>query len=127
LEIKGLSKSAREKDAAQLEKWVSEYTVAHDRVPKGILLVNAWRERPIDRRDQPAFPAQMVPYATNRNHCLCTTSQLLSALTLSTTRSKRDAFLRTLFITNGVLEGWEWRDALEEVSEAEDSENESSG
>lgn len=37
-EIKGVGKSAAEKHAAQLEKWVSEYFSAHSVQPKGILI-----------------------------------------------------------------------------------------
>lgn len=112
VEIKGLSKSARERDAAQLEKWASEYLIEHDQTPKGILLVNAWRTKPIDQRDQPAFPDQMIPYAESRNQSLVTTSQLLAALVGSSTAKQRTVFLRTLFETVGVVNGWDWSDAL---------------
>jgi hypothetical protein len=121
LEIKGLSKSAGERDAAQLEKWVSEHTVEHGQVPKGILLANTWRATPLDARRQAAFPDQMVPYASGRNHCLATTSQLLSAVVVASSVRKKDAFLKALFSTVGILEGWNWQDALDIVPEPEDT------
>jgi hypothetical protein len=42
VEIKGKSKSAAEKDAAQLAKWVSHHHAETGRRPKGILIVNGW-------------------------------------------------------------------------------------
>jgi hypothetical protein len=79
VEIKGKSKSASEKDAAQLEKWRSEFHAQHGRMPKGLLIVNAWRGKPLaERSSQPAFPDQMFEFAVNqRKQCLLTTTQLL--------------------------------------------------
>ena len=50
-------KSASERNAAQLEKWVAEHTASVDddeevEAPKGILVVNAWREQPLPERDK---------------------------------------------------------------------------
>ncbi|WP_280263590.1 hypothetical protein [Nocardia abscessus] len=78
VEVKGLAKSAAEKNAAQLEKWVSLYYEKHEIKPKGILVVNAWRDLPLEERVRPNFPAQMIPYATQRNHCLLTGLQLMN-------------------------------------------------
>jgi hypothetical protein len=79
LEVKGLSKSAKERDAAQLEKWVAEHHVAEGNQPKGILVVNAYATTPLDRRSGSAFPAQMLKYAHGRELCLITGVQLLGA------------------------------------------------
>jgi hypothetical protein len=79
LEIKGLVKSAGEKDAAQLEKWVSEYLLEHGKAPKGILVVNGWRTVPLRERTEPVFPEQMLPFSKARDHCLMTGLQLLGA------------------------------------------------
>lgn len=80
VEVKGVTKSAGEKNAAQLEKWLSTYLAEKEIKAKGILLVNAFREFPLVDRKQDAFPAQMIPYATQRNQCLLTTVQLSSIL-----------------------------------------------
>lgn len=106
VEVKGLTKTAREKDAAQLEKWVSTYAIEHGCVPKGILLLNAWRSKPPHERTV-AFPPQMCPYAESRQQCLVTTSQLLTALTTASTAYEKASFLDALFNTVGVLEGWD--------------------
>lgn len=79
LEIKGLTKSAGEKDAAQLEKWVNEYYLEHSEMPKGILVANGWRSKPLADRKQPVFPNQMLKYSESRGHCLISTVQLLGA------------------------------------------------
>src|SRR5262249_54475101 len=76
-EVKGLTGSAGERDAAQLEKWVSGYVEERGAVPKGVLVVNAFRDRALAERTERAFPDQMLPYANARNHCLLTGVQLL--------------------------------------------------
>lgn len=77
IEIKGVSKSAAEKHAAQLEKWVSEYYTKHNIKPKGILIVNSFKDLPLLDRNEVAFPDQMTKYSINREHCLITGIQLL--------------------------------------------------
>lgn len=76
VEVKGLKKSAAEKHAAQLEKWVSEYHAEKDRHPKGILIVNAFCETPLKNRVHEPFPEQML-FCESRKHCLLTSWQLL--------------------------------------------------
>ncbi|MFJ2755207.1 hypothetical protein ACIO3S_06405 [Nocardioides sp. NPDC087217] len=76
VEVKGLGKSAGEKHAAQLEKWVAE-ELAGDVEAKGILVVNAWKDIPLKDRSA-AFPDQMLEYAKARGHCLLTGLQLLN-------------------------------------------------
>ncbi len=80
VEIKGQTKSAAEKHAAQLEKWVSNHFAENEILPKGILIVNTYRELPLSERNLPSFPEQMLPYATSRNHCLTTSLQLCGLL-----------------------------------------------
>lgn len=77
VEIKGLNKSAGEKNAAQLEKWVSEHVEKYDKQPKAILLVNAFRNIKLDEREEDVFPKQMLKYATYREQCLLSTTQFL--------------------------------------------------
>jgi hypothetical protein len=119
LEVKGLTKSAKESDAAQLEKWVSLYIEDHGTAPKAILAVSAWRDVPLDERTQPAFPNQMLKYATAREHCLVETSQILAAAVTCGTKKAKDAFLKTLFETVGVVEGHGWETAFTKVESGE--------
>lgn len=77
-EIKGVERSAAEKNAAQLEKWVSECIEVYNQVPKAILVINGYRKDPICERKSDVFTNQMIPYSVNRGHCLITTCQLLN-------------------------------------------------
>lgn len=88
-EIKGLTKSAGEKDSAQLEKWASEYLGQYNKQAKAILLINGFKDLPLDKRTEPVFPHQMLKYATSREHCLITTTQLL-CLYIDIKNNKKD-------------------------------------
>ena len=63
VEIKGVKGSAAEKYAAQLMKWVSTYQSENDVNPKGILIVNAFKDKPLKDRVEVTFPDQMLPYS----------------------------------------------------------------
>lgn len=121
VEIKGLSKSAKEANAAQLEKWVIAYMEEHERRPKAILVVNAWREKPLDERTDPAFPDQMLKYAVGREHCLIEAQQILTAAVTCKTKKAKTAFLKSLFETVGTFVGYGWETALTKVESDEAS------
>jgi hypothetical protein len=76
-EVKGVTKSAAEKHAAQLEKWVAQFIEENEHSPKPILIVNGYCDTPLFERTEDVFPSQMLKYAEARNHCLLTTTQLL--------------------------------------------------
>ena len=76
-EIKGVSKSAAEKHAAQLEKWVAQFIEEKERTPKAILIVNGYCDTPVKERTEDVFPNQMLKYCEARGHALMTTTQLL--------------------------------------------------
>ena len=76
-EIKGVTKSAAEKHAAQLEKWVSQYIEETESTPRPLLIVNGYCETPIANRTESVFPQQMLKYCEARGHALITTTQLL--------------------------------------------------
>jgi hypothetical protein len=119
VEVKGLTKSAKESDAAQLEKWVSAYIEEHEIRPKAILAVGAWREVPLAERKHPAFPNQMLKYAVGREHCLVDTAQILSAVMTCRTKRAKEGFLKVLFETIGVLEGYDWKASFTHVESHE--------
>ena len=106
-EVKGLTKSAAEKNAAQLEKWVSSYIEKHSVTPKALLIANTWRLLPIESREKDDFPSQMLTYSTARSHCLITGLQLLS-IHEQLLRSPKDAeSIRKLILsTTGALPGF---------------------
>lgn len=76
-EIKGVLKSAAEKHAAQLEKWVSQYIEENEVSPKALLIVNGFCDTPVNDRTEAVFPHQMLKYCEARGHALITTTQLL--------------------------------------------------
>lgn len=76
-EIKGVSKSAAEKHATQLEKWSSQFLEEKEQKAKPILIVNGYNNLPLEERTEPVFPDQMVKYSISREHALVTTTQLL--------------------------------------------------
>lgn len=116
VEIKGKSKSASEKDAAQLEKWRSEFHAQHGRMPKGLLIVNAWRGKSLDERDgRAAFPDQMLEFAVNqRKQCLLTTTQLLGLwIEAEKSRAQADKLAKMVMDCEGVFPLFsDWREFL---------------
>jgi len=78
LEMKGIKKSAGEKQAAQLEKYVSIYLSKKGKSPKGLLIVNTYKDTLLEERKDVDFPDQMLDYSTRRDHCLLTGIQLLN-------------------------------------------------
>jgi hypothetical protein len=74
---KGRTKAASEADAVELDKAVQRYFKAHDVMPKGILVVNGFRDLPLHDRREAVFPPAMHGYARNRGQCLITGLQLL--------------------------------------------------
>ena len=106
VEVKGLSKSAAEKNAAQLEKWVAEELAEGDSA-KGILVANTWREIPPDQREID-YPDQMIPYASARGHCLVTGLQLLAlARAVAAGDMDADTAAQSLISATGRFEGSE--------------------
>lgn len=114
VEIKGLAKSAAEKNAAQLEKWVSEYHIKHCVQPKGVLVVNGWRAKALTTRSEVLFPDQMVGFSKGRGHALVTGLQLLLAwLDVETHPEKTEEVAQSLLDAVGVWDRYEdWSNVL---------------
>jgi hypothetical protein len=124
VEVKGLEKSAGEKDSAQLEKWVANELEETGVAPKGLLIVNGWRTVPIDQRSELVFPDQMLKYSTARGHCLVTGSQMLGILNnVQMNGAERAAYWREKMMnTDGVLVGADdWHQSLADPPELEES------
>lgn len=104
VEVKGVSKSAAEKHAAQLEKWVANYLEAEGVLPKGILVVNTWRQKPLDERTEDSFPKQMLSYSKARNHCLVTGLQFLGIReTIEKDPSQKQKLRKQLLKQSGIF------------------------
>lgn len=122
-ELKGKGKSAAEADAAQLEKWVSEYQLEHSEQPKAILVVNAWKNKVLSERTENAFPDQMLPYCEGRGHCLLTGLQLLGAwIEVQRKPEKAEEIALSMLECVGRYPDYvDWRDYLDEASDAVES------
>lgn len=125
VEVKGVGKSAAEKHAAQLEKWVASAMDDDGKTPKGLLIVNTWRNTPLSERTGEDFPAQMIPYCRARNHCLITGLQLFTIRHAIEQDAKAAARWRKKILkTSGQLTGTPvWSDIISEES-TETSESE---
>lgn len=123
LEVKGVKGSAAERYAAQLEKWVAGSFEVAGKTPKGVLVVNTWRETPLDERTQLDFPSQMVPYSTARNHCLVTGLELFCiAQDVLQNPERKTHWKRKLLTTSGRLADVpDWRGFIQITSIEVDS------
>ncbi|MEK4112640.1 hypothetical protein ABIC86_003097 [Paenibacillus sp. DS2363] len=113
VEVKGVTKSAAEKHAAQLEKWVSEYIISKERTPKGFLVVNAYRDITLEERNEKAFPDQMMNFSTSRNHCLLTGLDLLAVyFYIQNHPEEKEQVIDELLSTCGHFNKYNWQDYL---------------
>jgi hypothetical protein len=121
VEVKGVSKSGAEKHAAQLEKWVSSEFEQTSEAPKGILVVNTWRETPLDERTKEDFPDQMLGYSKSRKHCLVTGLQMFVLREEVENNPERAAFWRKkLLQTSGIMTGAkDWRKIIKKTESAD--------
>lgn len=81
------------------------------------MVVNTWRDTPLDERSESDFPDQMTPYSVSRNHCLVTGLQLfVLRAQIESGALRSDDAKRQLLGTVGVLEGFtDWRSVLHEI------------
>jgi hypothetical protein len=115
VEVKGVKKSAAEKHAAQLEKWVAGAYEETGKMPKGLLIVNAWRETPINERTEEDFPAQMLPYSEGRAHCLVSGLQLFLIRAEVEQDPERAAHWRKVLMeSKGTITTPGWKSVLQE-------------
>lgn len=117
VEIKGVNSSAAEKHAAQLEKWTANYFEKTGTSPKGILIVNTFREIELNSRNEQSFPDQMLRYSTQREHCLITSVQLMGLYyEAKANPDKREELIDSLFSTIGIYPGFlEWKEYISQA------------
>lgn len=114
VEIKGVNGSSGEGQATQLEKWATMHYEKYQVHPKAILIVNSFKEKPLNERTDDTFPNQMLKYSTSREHCLISALQFLGLYYDALDSDKKDAVIDTLFQTIGIYNGYEnWSDFIE--------------
>jgi hypothetical protein len=108
-----------------LEKWVSEYFSTYGVQPKGILIVNPFKDVPLKDRTESPFPDQMIGYSQRREHCLITTLQLLGIyFDILQNPAKKDELIKTIFATQGIYTEYQsWSEFIvqQEIATSEDS------
>ena len=108
-EVKGLKKSAAERHLNQLNSKKGQYEFEFKRKTKGVLIVNAWRELPIENRggnDHPIFPDQINEVTKMWEFALLTTQQLFVAYCKDLEgKFDKENFINDLFKTVGVFNG----------------------
>jgi hypothetical protein len=119
VEIKGVTGSSAEKHAAQLEKWSAEFFERTEKKPKPILIVNAFKDKPLTERKADVFPNQMLKYSISRDHCLISTLQLLGLYYyVQNHPSELDKQIEKIFSTIGIYEEFtEWDNFISYASE----------
>jgi len=116
-EIKGLTKSAGEKNSNQLQKWETEFYEDYEIHPKQILIVNSFRDKPLEERVEDTFPNQMLDYAIKKEQCLITTTQLLCFyLCWLENHNILDDVVDKIIKTNGIFTDFNnWEEYIEEI------------
>ncbi len=109
VEVKGLKKSAAESHVAELHKHRSAYEATNGVKAKAVLILNPWRELPLEERDtssQRNFPDNVLKKANLFEVALLTTQQLFVAYCqMLEGKFDKDEFIQKLMKTNGVFEG----------------------
>jgi len=108
-EVKGLKKSAAERHLNQLHSKKGQYEFELKKKTKGVLIVNAWREFPIEERggnDHQIFPDQINKVTEMWEFALLTTQQLFVAYCNNLEgKFDKENFINDLFKTVGVFSG----------------------
>jgi len=114
VEIKGVPGSALEKHAIQLEKGMIEYYSSHEVMPKGVLVVNVYKDTPLYERNGTPFPSNLISYSEKRDHCLITGLQLLGLyLDCKNNPDKKAQVIASIFSNSGVFGYYQdWRGFL---------------
>ncbi len=117
-EVKGLTKSAGEKNSNQLQKWETEFFEDYEIHPKQVLIVNSFRNLPLSERVEDTFPNQMLDYAIKKEQCLITTTQLLCFyLNWLDNNDILENFIDKITSTNGILNEYkDWEKYIDEIN-----------
>ena len=71
--------------------------------PKGVLLVNAFRNKPLRERTELVFPKQMLDYSISREHCLISSVQFLCLfIECKKNKKSKDKIIQEFLNTTGV-------------------------
>ncbi len=109
IEVKGSKKSASYDNIKQLHSHMVQYEEDEQEKSKGILIINAWRELPIENRNTPdtlIFPTQIDKSVKIWGIALLTTQQLFVAYCQKLeNKFNTEEFVKKLFNTVGAFDG----------------------
>ena len=122
IEVQGTKKGAKEDHVRALNMWVSEVGMADGKDPKGLLVVNAFRETPLsDRGSVNPWPGASIEKCERYGYCAITGLQLLGLyLDAKSDETKREKLIEVLFQTDGRFEGYEDWTVFLEAAESPD-------
>lgn len=108
IEVKGVNRNASEKHLRELEEWIDICKGEGKNNNKGILIVNAYNNIPLNERSLEVFPQRMIDYAILGERCLITTTQLLGIYILTKSNPElKEKIIKDIISTKGVFKGYE--------------------
>ena len=110
IEVKGSKSSASKGNIRQLNSHIAEYENEKEKKVKGILLINPWRENPIEERnikDKQNFPDEIMTLVNLSNITLMNTQQLFVAYCDNLEgKFNLNEFMKKIDDSNGIMEGY---------------------
>lgn len=118
VEVQGVKKGAKEDHARALTQWVQEIAIQDGKEPKGLLIINPYRETPLDERTANLWPGRTLEVCEQQGHCAMTGIQLLGLyFDAIGDEKKREHLIDKMFATRGAFEGYEdWKTSIKSIS-----------
>ena len=109
VEVKGYKNGAKEGQVwPQLHRWQNDYIQEHGEKPKGLGVINTFRDTPIDQRAGTHWPSKLVQHCEQDHFGLVTGVQLLNmALAAEADPNKQGEIAQLLFDSGGPVKGYE--------------------
>ncbi len=118
VEVQGVKRGAKEDHARALIIWVQEVALQDGKDPKGLLVVNPYRDTPLaERGGNNPWPGDTIKICERQGHCAMTGLQLLGLyLDARADDTKREQLIERMFRTEGLFNGYEdWSQFLAPV------------
>ncbi len=118
VEVQGVKRGAKEDHARALTIWVQDVALQDGQEPKGLLVVNPYRDTPLaERGGNNRWPGDTIKICKRQGHCAITGLQLLGLyLDAMADDTKREELIERMFSTEGLFKGYEdWTQFLAPV------------
>ncbi|MDA1001402.1 MAG: hypothetical protein O2807_12920 [bacterium] len=125
VEIQGVKNGAKEDHARSLNTWVAEVEELKKNDAKGLLVVNAFRETPLGKRNGNLWPGETLSVCSRHMLCAMTGLQLLGLCVEAKKNPQRKGeLIQKIFDTSGEFPDFkDWREFLD-IEENNESETE---